>query len=100
MSRLKSRVIGRGFKVVLRGSPKTTSGVGMIVSERFQDAIASVERFDDRLIKIVVAEEQRRCHFISAYALQTSCSKQTKDEFWPLLDEKTAEVRSQDMVIV
>ncbi|VDP34871.1 unnamed protein product [Heligmosomoides polygyrus] len=96
----KSRDIGRGFKAVLCGSPKTTSGVGMIVSERFRDAIASVERFDDRLMKIVVAVEERRCHFFSAYAPQTGCSEQTKDEFWSLLDEKTAEVPSEDMIVV
>ncbi|VDP08946.1 unnamed protein product [Heligmosomoides polygyrus] len=28
------------------------------------------------------------------------CSEQTKDEFWSLLDEKTAEVPSEDMVVV
>ncbi|VDO60982.1 unnamed protein product [Heligmosomoides polygyrus] len=88
----KSRDIGRGFKAVLCGSPRTTSGVGMIVSERFRDAIASVERFDNRLMKIVVAVEERRCHFFSANAPQTGCAEQTKDEFWSLLDEKTAEV--------
>ncbi|VDP08740.1 unnamed protein product [Heligmosomoides polygyrus] len=42
----KSRDIGRGFKAVLCGSPRTTSGVGIIVSERFRDSIVSVERFD------------------------------------------------------
>ncbi|VDP02382.1 unnamed protein product [Heligmosomoides polygyrus] len=50
----KSRDIGRGFKAVLCGSPRTTSGVGVIVSERFRDSIVSVERFNDRLMKIVV----------------------------------------------
>ncbi|VDP26908.1 unnamed protein product [Heligmosomoides polygyrus] len=47
----KSRDIGRGFKAVLCGSPRTTSVVGIIVSERFRDSIVSVERFDDRLMK-------------------------------------------------
>ncbi|VDO98009.1 unnamed protein product [Heligmosomoides polygyrus] len=37
----KSRDIGRGFKAVLCGSPSTTSGVGIIVSERFRDSIES-----------------------------------------------------------
>ncbi|VDO23047.1 unnamed protein product [Heligmosomoides polygyrus] len=82
--------VGRGFKAVLCGSPRTTSGVGIIVSERF----------DDRLMKIIVAVEERRSHFFSAYAPQTGCSEQTKDGFWSLLDEKTAEISSQDMVVV
>ncbi|VDO81677.1 unnamed protein product [Heligmosomoides polygyrus] len=96
----KSRDIGRGFKAVLCGNPRTTSGVGMIVSERFRDAITSVERFDDRLMKIIIAVEEPRCHFFSAYAAQTGCSEQTMDEFWSLLDEKKAEVPSEDMVVV
>ncbi|VDP04498.1 unnamed protein product [Heligmosomoides polygyrus] len=91
----KSRDIGRGFKAVLCGSPTTTSGVGIIVSERFRDSIVSVERFDDRLMKIVVAAKD----FFSAYAPQSGCSDQAKDEFWNLLDEKTAEVPSKDVTV-
>ncbi|VDO19305.1 unnamed protein product [Heligmosomoides polygyrus] len=66
----KSRDIGRGYNAVLCGSFKTTSSVGIIVSEQFRDAIASVERFNDRLMKV------------------------------SLLDEKTAKVPSQDVIIV
>ncbi|VDP12487.1 unnamed protein product [Heligmosomoides polygyrus] len=39
-------------------------------------------------MKVVVAAEQHMYHFFSAYAPQTA-----KDEFWTLLDEKTAEVQ-------
>ncbi|VDO91096.1 unnamed protein product [Heligmosomoides polygyrus] len=96
----KSRNIGRGFKAVLCGSPRTTSGVGIIVSERFRDSIVSVERFDDRLMKIVAAAKERLYHLFSAYAPQTGCSDQAKEEFWRLLDEKTAEVPPKDVIIV
>ncbi|XGW35842.1 hypothetical protein V3C99_019211, partial [Haemonchus contortus] len=88
----KSRDIGHGFKAVLCGGPKTTNGVGIIVSERFRDSIVGVERFDDRLMKIIVVIECQKYHFFSAYAPQAGCSEQTKDTFWNLLDEKTAEV--------
>ncbi|VDP35068.1 unnamed protein product [Heligmosomoides polygyrus] len=91
--------IGRGFKAVLCGSPRTTSGVGVIVSERFRDSIASVERFGDRFMKIVVAAMERLYHF-SVYAPQTGRSDQAKDEFWSLLDEKTAGIPSKDVNIV
>ncbi|VDO73774.1 unnamed protein product [Heligmosomoides polygyrus] len=46
-------------------------------------------------MKVVVASR-----FFSAYAPQTGCSDQAKDEFWNLLDEKTAEVPSKDVIIV
>ncbi|VDO52221.1 unnamed protein product [Haemonchus placei] len=58
------------------------------VSERFRDSIISLERFDDRLMKIVPAIERQKYHLFSAYAQQTGCSEQTKDTFWNLLDEK------------
>ncbi|VDP43611.1 unnamed protein product [Heligmosomoides polygyrus] len=79
----------RGYEAILCGSPRSTSGVGIIVSERFRDAIVSVERFNDGLMKIVVAAERRRYHIFSAYAPQTGCSERAKDEFWSILEEKT-----------
>ncbi|VDO99439.1 unnamed protein product [Heligmosomoides polygyrus] len=96
----KSRDIGRGFKAVLCGSPRTTGGVGVMISERFRDSIVGVERFDDRLMKVVVAAKERPYHFFSAYAPQTGCSDQAKDEIWNLLDEMTAEVPTKDVIIV
>ncbi|VDP32466.1 unnamed protein product [Heligmosomoides polygyrus] len=72
----------------------------MIVSKRFRDSIVSVDRFDDRLIKVVVAAKERLFHFFSAYAPHNACSDQAKDEFRSLLDEKTAEVPSRDAIIV
>ncbi|VDL74066.1 unnamed protein product [Nippostrongylus brasiliensis] len=96
----KSRDIGRGFKVLYFGNPKTTNGVGVAVSVRFRDSIAEVKRFSDRLMKVVVVTEERRLHFFTAYAPQTSCSEEVKDEFWALLHEKTAEIPSEEMVVV
>ncbi|VDP40324.1 unnamed protein product [Heligmosomoides polygyrus] len=95
----KSRGIGRGLKAVLCG-PMITSGVRMIISERFRDSIVSVERFNDRLMKIVVFVKERLYHFYSAYAPQSGCSDQAKEEFWSLHDEKTAEVQQKDVIIV
>ncbi|VDO86312.1 unnamed protein product [Heligmosomoides polygyrus] len=88
----KSRDIGRCFKAVLCGSD--TSGI--IVRRRL---FHCVERLDDRLMKIDVAAKNRVYHFFSAYAPQTGCSGQAKDEFWNLLDEKTAEVPSKDVIL-
>ncbi|VDO38104.1 unnamed protein product, partial [Heligmosomoides polygyrus] len=51
-------------------------------------------------MKVVVAAEQRMYHFFSAYAPQAGCSERAKDEFWTLLDEKTAEAPSEDAVVI
>ncbi|VDP31469.1 unnamed protein product [Heligmosomoides polygyrus] len=82
------------------GSPVTTSGDGITVSARFRVSIVSVEGFDDRLRKIVVAAEERLFHFFSAYAPQTGFSDQAKDEFRNLLDEKAAKLPLKDVIIV
>ncbi|VDO19912.1 unnamed protein product [Heligmosomoides polygyrus] len=52
------------------------------------------------MMKIVVAAKERLYHFFSAYAPQSGCSDQAKEEFWSLLDEKTAEVPPGDVIIV
>ncbi|EYC09777.1 hypothetical protein Y032_0059g3047 [Ancylostoma ceylanicum] len=96
----KSKDIGHGFKVVYNGSPKTRNDVGIVVSQRFRDSIAEVQRFDGRLMKVVVTTAEQRLHFFSAYAPQTGCCEQVKDDFWVLLDEKTAEVPMEDTIVV
>lgn len=79
------------------GSPSTTSGVlgeDVLVSNRFQDATANVKRLNARLMKVVA--EQRMYHFISSCEPLTGCSERVKDEFWAVLDAKTAKVPSED----
>ncbi|EYB83793.1 hypothetical protein Y032_0329g2669 [Ancylostoma ceylanicum] len=88
----KSTNIGSGFRIVYNGRSGTRSDVGVIVLERFRDSISGVNRFDDRFMKIVIVTLERRKHFFSEYAPQTGCTDQTKNEFWTLIDEKTAAV--------
>ncbi|VDP30805.1 unnamed protein product [Heligmosomoides polygyrus] len=70
-----------------------TNSVDMIVSE---PAIASAERFNENLMRIVVAGELQRCYFFCV----SSADKLYKDEIWSLLDEKTAKEPSKDKVVV
>ncbi|XGW34046.1 hypothetical protein V3C99_018088 [Haemonchus contortus] len=51
-------------------------------------------------MKIVVVIERQKYHLFSAYAPPAGCSDQTKDTFWNLLDEKTAEVPLQEAIVV
>ncbi|WP_218939395.1 endonuclease/exonuclease/phosphatase family protein, partial [Wolbachia endosymbiont of Atemnus politus] len=96
----KSRDIGDGFKLIYNGSPGTTNGVGIIVSEKFRDIVAEVHRFNDRLMKIIIMTAQRLIHVFSAYAPQTGCSDQVKDDFWAMIDDKVAEVPPEDAIII
>uniref|UniRef100_A0A914UMX3 Endonuclease/exonuclease/phosphatase domain-containing protein n=1 Tax=Plectus sambesii TaxID=2011161 RepID=A0A914UMX3_9BILA len=96
----KSRDIGDGFKVILNGSPRTRNGVGIAVSERYRYSVAEVHRFDDRLMKIVIIADDCKLHVFSGYAPQAGCLDRVKDEFWTMLDQKTADVPQREPVIV
>lgn len=96
----KSRDIGAGYKLLFNGSPRTTSGVGIIVSERYRDAVAEVYRYDDRLMKIIFVINSRRMHFFSAYAPQSGCTMRVKDDFWSLLDSETAAVPMEECLVI
>ncbi|VDP47401.1 unnamed protein product [Heligmosomoides polygyrus] len=50
-------------------------------------------------MKIVVAAKERLYHFFSAYAPQSGCSDQAKEDFGAA-DERTAEVPSKNVIIV
>nr|CDJ83908.1 polyprotein [Haemonchus contortus] len=51
-------------------------------------------------MRIVVVIKRQKYHLFSAYAPQTGCSEHTKDTFWNLLDEKTAEAPLQKAIDV
>lgn len=72
---------GRGSKAILCGSLRTTSSVGIIVSERFGHTTGSGERFNGHIMKVVIAAIQRRDHLLSAYASQIGCSERGEDGF-------------------
>lgn len=95
----KSREIGDGFKVSYIGSGKM-NGVGIVVSERYRDTVVEVQRYNDRLMKIIITVESCKLHVFSAYAPQAGCNDQAKDAFWMMLDEKTAEVPRDEAIIV
>ncbi|EYC23465.1 hypothetical protein Y032_0015g2661 [Ancylostoma ceylanicum] len=67
----KSKDISHGFKVVYNDSSQTRNGVGIVVSQRYRDSIAGVKRFDDSLMKEVIAIAEQHLHFFSALAPQT-----------------------------
>lgn len=54
----------------------------MIVSERFLEATANVERFRDRLMKVVVAAEHRMHNFLCTHRGQDAL-RELKMSFGP-----------------
>ncbi|EPB68096.1 hypothetical protein ANCCEY_12813 [Ancylostoma ceylanicum] len=94
----KPKEIGSGYKMMYHGSPRTRARVGIIVSEKFREAVIEVQRYDDRLMKIMIASDSAKIHFFSAYAphplLLSICSAIRA------LGQETTAVPSKDFVIV
>uniref|UniRef100_A0A914X375 Endonuclease/exonuclease/phosphatase domain-containing protein n=1 Tax=Plectus sambesii TaxID=2011161 RepID=A0A914X375_9BILA len=96
----KAYNISEGYKLFYTGTNNNRNGIGLAIAKPYRDAIAEVQRFSNRLMKIVVITETRHLHLFSGYAPQTGCTNAQKEEFWTLLDDKTAEVPPEDIVIV
>ncbi|EYC40570.1 hypothetical protein Y032_0606g581 [Ancylostoma ceylanicum] len=94
----KSKDIGNGLKVVYNGGPKVRDSVGIVVSERLRNSIAEVQRLDDHLMKVLITTAEQ-IHF-SAYSPQTGRCGRVKNDFWMLLEGKTAEVYLEDAIVV
>ncbi|EPB77556.1 hypothetical protein ANCCEY_03314 [Ancylostoma ceylanicum] len=60
--------------------------------------IIEVQRYDDRLMRIMIAFDSVKIHSFSAYAPQSGLSNKVKNAFWTLLDEQTTAVPSEDFV--
>ncbi|CAD6200338.1 unnamed protein product [Caenorhabditis auriculariae] len=72
------------------------SFVGTIVGLKYR---LKVQRYDDRVMKIVFLAEGRKLHFICAYAPQLGCSAKSLEYFWDMLDNITAEASLEDYLI-
>lgn len=58
-----------------------------------------MERFNDRLMKVVVAAVQRMYHFFSPYSPQSGSSERAKEEIWAPLHKKAAKAPSEDAAV-
>ncbi|VDP39746.1 unnamed protein product [Heligmosomoides polygyrus] len=70
-----SRDIGRGFKAVLCGSPRTTSGVGVIVSEGFRNSIVDDVMLDSEDKGELERELQAWCGRLERFGLKLNVKK-------------------------
>ncbi|XP_067138608.1 craniofacial development protein 2-like [Centruroides vittatus] len=89
-----------GYKLIYFGSPRTRNGVGIAISERIRNAVRSVYRYDDRLMKIVIVTSHQTIHAFTAYAQKTGRSESEKDAFWQLLDNQMQDVLATDYIVV
>ena len=75
-----AKMIGNGFKFIWSGGCKAESGVGVIVANWLIGTDVGVERFKDRVIKVIIAIGDVVWEVVFCYCLQTGKSINEKDE--------------------
>lgn len=76
-----AREIGDGYKVLYCGGQNKRNGVGVILDPDMKKAVADVTRHNDRLMSVKVVIHGVVFNIVSAYAPQTGCTQEEKDNF-------------------
>ena len=79
---------------------QSRNGVGICLSECWQDYVISVERMSDRIIAMKLAIRGMSITMLSAYAPYQGCSHEKKDLLWNQLDSVMSGIPSSEEVIV
>ena len=85
---------------VSHGEKTSRNGVGIIVSQKWNDNILALNRVSDRLMSMQLLTKQGRLSVISAYMPQVDCTDQEKDLFWEELDEMLQQIPDTQHIII
>ena len=87
------------YKVFWVGNNQGTSGVGVLLAEKWVDKVYDIKRVSDRimLIKLLVGEVVLTV--LSVYAPQTGLEESTKDAFYDSLQTVISELPDKEIVI-
>ena len=95
------RIIGKDsrYKFFWVGNNQGTSGVGVLLAEKWVDKVYDIKRVSDRimLIKLLVGEVVLMV--LSVYAPQTGLEESTKDAFYDSLQTVISELPDKEIVI-
>lgn len=99
-SKGKARNIGDGCKLYYSGGDRPRNGVGICLSNYWQDKVIAVERKSDRIITMKLVTAGDRYNIISAYAPQQGCSQDEKNEFWNQLEDSISQVPGNEQLML
>lgn len=75
---------GKRYKFYYQGCNSATSGVGILIAERWIENVVKVTRVSERLMHIKVLVGKQLVNIVSAYAPQVGRSVREKDDFWEM----------------
>ncbi|VDL69511.1 unnamed protein product [Nippostrongylus brasiliensis] len=96
----KAKEIGEEVKLFYKGKYGQKNGVGIAVSGALKDSVSAVHRINDRIMTLRLDMKEGCWTIISAYAPQTGCSENDKDEFYMTLDEAIRSVPEGVMLTI
>ena len=97
----KARELGDGYKLFYSGASKEgRNGVGIVLSKRFKDCLASVKRVSDRIMIIKLCLEGTMVNIASVYAPQSGCEEEEKESFWEEMDQELSEIPAEERMII
>ena len=88
------------YKFWWSGGEEKRNGVGILLKEELVENVINIERYGDRIMKVVLVMGGRLVHIFSLYAPQQGRPEEEKRQFRESLEDKLAEVPVEDVVLI
>jgi len=99
-SKGKARKLGEGCKLYYCGGSRPNNGVGICLSDYWQDRDIDVQRISERSMVMKLVTPGKNYNIVSAYAPQQGCSPEDKKEFWTQLESVISRIPGTEKVLV
>ena len=87
------------YKFFWVGNNQGTSGVGVLLAEKWVDKVYDIKRVSDRIMLIKLLVGEAVLTVLSVYAPQTGLEESTKDAFYDSLQTVISELPDKEIVI-
>ena len=88
-----------GYKFFWVGNDQCTSGVSVLLAEKWVDKVYDIKRVSDRIMLIKLQLGEAVLRVLSVYASQTGLEESTKDAFYDSLQTVISELPDKEIVI-
>jgi hypothetical protein len=82
------------------GCKQGTSGVGILLAERWVDKVVEVKYESERLIMVRIIVEEKVINIVSAYAPQPGRQMSEKEEFWFRMTQLLSGIKDDENIFV
>ena len=87
------------YKFFWVGNNQGTSGIGVLLAEKWVDKVYDIKRVSDRIMLIKLLVGEAVLTVLSVYAPQTGLEESTKDAFYDSLQTVISELPDKEIVI-